>query len=86
MEEQNRLKKELLSKALADRSVWNNCLNTLLLNVQTATQCILWIILSSGLLRSVGWFRTDVWGLPISPIFKGQVFKKKARVLKHSIM
>ena len=27
---------------------------------------------SSGILRSVGWFRTDVSGLRIGPIFKGQ--------------
>ena len=31
------------------------------------------IIPSSGLLRSVRWFDTDVSGLPIGPIFKGQV-------------
>jgi hypothetical protein len=29
-----------------------------------------WILASSRLLRSVGWFRTDVSGLPIGPIFK----------------
>ena len=33
-----------------------------------------WILPSSGLLRSVGWLRTDVSGQPIGPIFKGQVF------------
>jgi hypothetical protein len=31
-----------------------------------------WIIRSSGLLRCVKWFETDVSGLPIDPIFKGQ--------------
>jgi hypothetical protein len=29
------------------------------------------IIPSSGLLREVKWFKTDVSGLPIGPIFKG---------------
>ena len=29
------------------------------------------ILPSSGLLRSVGWLRTDVSGQPIGPIFKG---------------
>jgi hypothetical protein len=29
-------------------------------------------MLSSGMLRSVGWFGTDVSELRISPIFKGQ--------------
>jgi hypothetical protein len=31
-----------------------------------------WINLSSGLLREVGWFRTDVSEIPICPIFKDQ--------------
>jgi hypothetical protein len=31
-----------------------------------------WILPSSGMLRSAGWFRTDVSGLRIGPIFKGQ--------------
>ena len=31
-----------------------------------------WIIPSSGILRWVRWFETDVSGLPIGPIFKGQ--------------
>ena len=35
-----------------------------------------------GMLRSVGWLNTDVSGLPIGSIFKGQVSKKKAAKLK----
>ena len=35
----------------------------------TKSKCIL---SSSGMLRSVGWFRTDVSGLPTGPIFMGQ--------------
>ena len=34
-----------------------------------------WILPSSGLLRSVGWCRTDVSGLLTGPIFKSQVPK-----------
>jgi hypothetical protein len=34
------------------------------------------ILPSSGLLRGVSWFKTDVSGLPISPIFKGQAARK----------
>jgi hypothetical protein len=34
-----------------------------------------WILPSSGLLRSAGYFRTDVSVLPISSIFNGQVSK-----------
>jgi hypothetical protein len=30
---------------------------------------------SSGLLRGVRWFETDVSALPIGPIFKGQAVK-----------
>jgi hypothetical protein len=31
----------------------------------------------SGLLRGVKWFETDVLGLPISPIFKGQAVQEE---------
>ena len=31
-----------------------------------------WILLSSGMLHSVGWFRTAVSGLRIGPVFKDQ--------------
>jgi hypothetical protein len=30
------------------------------------------LILLLGLLRGVSWFETDVSGLPVGPIFKGQ--------------
>ena len=34
-----------------------------------AGSIIIWILQSSGLLRGVRWFETDVSGLPIGPIF-----------------
>ena len=37
------------------------------------------IIPSSRLLRYVGQFRTDVSGLPICPIFKGQALEEEGR-------
>jgi hypothetical protein len=36
-------------------------------------QCISWSISSDGLLRSVWWFDTDVSGLQIGPICKGEI-------------
>ena len=35
------------------------------------------ILSSSGMLLSLGWFRTDVSGLRIVPIFKGQDVKEE---------
>jgi hypothetical protein len=32
---------------------------------------------SSGLLRGVRWFKTDVLGLPISPIYKDQTVQEQ---------
>jgi hypothetical protein len=37
-----------------------------------------WILPSSGLLRGVMWFETDVSGLPICPILKGQGVQEEA--------
>jgi hypothetical protein len=37
--------------------------------------------LSSGLLRSIRWFKTDVLALPISPIFKGKAVQEVLEVL-----
>jgi hypothetical protein len=39
-------------------------------------------ISSSALLRGVRWFKTDVSGLPIYPIFKGQAIQEEASLLK----
>jgi hypothetical protein len=33
---------------------------------------------SYGLLRGVNWFKTDVSGLPMGPIFKGQTVQEEA--------
>ena len=38
-----------------------------------------WILPSSLLLRSVDWFRTDVSGLPVRPIFKAQSVQEGLR-------
>jgi hypothetical protein len=38
------------------------------------------------MLHSIGWLKTDVSGQHIVPIFKGQVFKKKAVGLKGGIL
>jgi hypothetical protein len=35
------------------------------------------ILMSSALLRGVKWFWTDVSGLLVCPIFKGQAFQEK---------
>ena len=39
-----------------------------------------------GILRSVGWLRTNISGLPIGPIFRGQVSEKKVWGVKGSII
>ena len=44
------------------------------------------ILPSAGMLCSIGWLRADVLGLPFSPIFMVQVFKKKTMGLKSSII
>jgi hypothetical protein len=38
---------------------------------------------SSGLSRGVTWFKTDVSGLPISPIFKDQTVKPSSLTVWH---
>ena len=40
--------------------------------------CTLWILPSSQLLRDVSWFKADVSGLPIGPIFKGHAVQEEA--------
>ena len=44
-------------------------------SVFLCTRTTSWIIPPSGLLRGVEWFETDVSGLPIGPIFKGQAVR-----------
>jgi hypothetical protein len=41
------------------------------------------ILPSSGLLRGVRWFETDVSGLPVGPIFKGQAVQEKRICYTH---
>ena len=41
-----------------------------------------WILSSSGMLCSVGWFCTDVSGLRIGPIFKGEAVREDPWPLK----
>jgi hypothetical protein len=36
-----------------------------------------WTELLTGLLSCVGWIRTDVSGIPIGPIFKGQAVQEE---------
>jgi hypothetical protein len=43
-----------------------------LLFVHFCYVALLWILPSSGLLRGVKWFRLDVSGIRIGPIYKGQ--------------
>jgi hypothetical protein len=53
-------------------NVWDNFTFIIIEEVATPLISVYIILSSSGMLRSVGWFHTDVTGLHIRPIFKGQ--------------